>query len=175
MATILLEDLPGVGPATAEKLREAGFGTVEAIAVASPGELVTAAEVGEATAAKIIAGARQAADVGGFETGDLILERRKQVGKITTGSKSFNELMGGGMETQSIVELYGEFGSGKTQVAHQLAVNVQLPVEMGGLGGSAVVSLFKIRRTRATFNSPKRYISGLLSTAMPAARMASVR
>ena len=52
MATILLEDLPGVGPATAEKLREAGFGTVEAIAVASPGELVTAAEVGEATAAK---------------------------------------------------------------------------------------------------------------------------
>ena len=139
MATILLEDLPGVGPATAEKLREAGFGTVEAIAVASPGELVTAAEVGEATAAKIIAGARQAADVGGFETGDLILERRKQVGKITTGSKSFNELMGGGMETQSIVELYGEFGSGKTQVAHQLAVNVQLPVEMGGLGGSAVI------------------------------------
>ena len=139
MATILLEDLPGVGPATAEKLREAGFGTVEAIAVASPGELVTAAEVGEATAAKIIAGARQAADVGGFETGDLILERRKQVGKITTGSKSFNELMGGGMETQSIVELYGEFGSGKTQVAHQLAVNVQLPEEMGGLGGSAVI------------------------------------
>ena len=139
MATILLEDLPGVGPATAEKLREAGFGTVEAIAVASPGELVTAAEVGEATAAKIIAGARQAADVGGFETGDQILERRKLVGKITTGSKSFNELMGGGMETQSIVELYGEFGSGKTQVAHQLAVNVQLPVEMGGLGGSAVI------------------------------------
>jgi len=58
MATKLLEDLPGVGPATAEKLREAGFGTVEAIAVASPGELVAAAEVGEATAAKIIAGAR---------------------------------------------------------------------------------------------------------------------
>ena len=139
MATILLEDLPGVGPATAEKLRESGFGSVEAIAVASPGELVAAAEVGEATAAKIIAGARQAADVGGFETGDQILERRKQVGKITTGSKSFDELMGGGMETQSIVELYGEFGSGKTQVAHQLAINVQLPVEMGGLGGSAVI------------------------------------
>ena len=57
MATKLLEDLPGVGPATAEKLREAGFNSVEAIAVASPGELVAAAEVGEATAAKIIAGA----------------------------------------------------------------------------------------------------------------------
>jgi len=135
----LLEDLPGVGPATAEKLREAGFSSVEAIAVASPGELVAAAEVGEATAAKIIAGAREAADVGGFETGDRILERRKLVGKITTGSKSFNELLGGGMETQSIVELYGEFGSGKTQVAHQMAINVQLPTEMGGLHGSVII------------------------------------
>ncbi|HOG98436.1 MAG TPA: DNA repair and recombination protein RadA, partial [Methanothrix soehngenii] len=139
MAIKLLEDLPGVGPATAEKLREAGFNSIEAIAVASPGELVTAAEVGEATAAKIIAGAREAADVGGFETGDRILERRKQVGKVTTSCKSFDELLGGGMETQAIVELYGEFGCGKTQVAHQLAVNIQLPVEMGGLNGSVII------------------------------------
>jgi DNA repair protein RadA len=135
----LLEDLPGVGPATAEKLREAGFSSVEAIAVASPGELVAAAEVGEATASKIIAGAREAADVGGFETGDRILERRRLVGKINTGSKNLNELLGGGMETQSIMELYGEFGSGKTQVAHQMAVNVQLPAEMGGLHGSVII------------------------------------
>lgn len=139
MAIKLLEDLPGVGPATAEKLREAGFNSIEAIAVASPGELVSAAEVGESTAAKIIAGAREAADIGGFETGDQILERRKHVGKVTTGAKSFNDLLGGGMETQSIVELYGEFGSGKTQVAHQLAVNIQLPREMGGLNGSAII------------------------------------
>jgi len=139
MASVLLEDLPGVGPATAEKLREAGFNSVEALAVASPGELATCADVGESTAAKIIAAARQAADIGGFETGDQVLERRKLVGKITTGSKSLNELLGGGMETQSIVELYGEFGSGKTQVAHQLAVNVQLPLQMGGMGGSAII------------------------------------
>jgi DNA repair protein RadA len=139
MAAILLEDLPGVGPATAEKLREAGFNSVEALAVASPGELANCADVGESTAAKIIAAARQAADIGGFETGDQVLERRKLVGKITTGSKSLNELLGGGMETQSIVELYGEFGSGKTQVAHQLAVNVQLPPEMGGMDGSAII------------------------------------
>jgi len=139
MAAILLEDLPGVGPATAEKLREAGFNSVEALAVASPGELASCADVGESTAAKIIAAARQAADIGGFETGDLVLERRKLVGKITTGSKGLNELMGGGMETQSIVELYGEFGSGKTQVAHQLAVNVQMPREMGGMSGSAII------------------------------------
>jgi DNA repair protein RadA len=139
MAAVLLEDLPGVGPATAEKLREAGFNSVEALAVASPGELASCADVGESTAAKIIAAARQAADIGGFETGDQVLERRKLVGKITSGSKSLDELMGGGMETQSIVELYGEFGSGKTQVAHQLAVNVQMPREMGGMSGSAII------------------------------------
>src|SRR5512137_1320656 len=135
----LLEDLPGVGHATAEKLREAGYNSIEAIAVASPGELGACADVGESTATKIIAAAREAADIGGFETGDLVLERRKHVGKIATSSKSLDELLGGGMETQSIVELYGEFGSGKTQVAHQLAVNVQLPQEMGGLDGSAII------------------------------------
>jgi len=139
MAIKLLEDLPGVGPATAEKLREAGFNTIEALAVASPGELVACADVGESTASKIIAGAREAADIGGFETGDQVLERRKRVGKITTSSNSLDELLGGGMETQSIMELYGEFGSGKTQVAHQLAVNVQLPEEMGGMNGSAII------------------------------------
>nr|MBC8520428.1 DNA repair and recombination protein RadA [Methanomicrobia archaeon] len=128
-----LEELPGVGPAIPEKLREAGLNSLEAIAVASPAELVATAEIGEATAAKIINSAREAADIGGFETGDKILERRKEVGKLTTGSKSLDDLLGYGIETQAIAESYGEFGSGKTQIAHQLAVNVQLPPEKGGL------------------------------------------
>ncbi len=139
MAIKLLEDLPGVGPATAEKLREAGFNSIEAIAVASPGELGSFADVGEATASKIIAAAREAADIGRFETGDLVMERRKQVGKLTTGCKGLNDLLGGGVETQSIIEFYGEFGSGKTQIGHQLAINAQLPIEMGGLNGSTVI------------------------------------
>jgi DNA repair protein RadA len=134
-----IEDLPGVGPATAEKLREAGFNSVEAVAVASPSELSNAADLGEATASKIIIAARQAADIGGFETGDVILERRRHVGKLKTGSEAFDELLGGGVETQAITELYGEFGSGKTQVAHQLAVNVQLGHDRGGLDGSCIL------------------------------------
>ncbi|NQE04466.1 DNA repair and recombination protein RadA [ANME-1 cluster archaeon GoMg1] len=134
-----LEELPGVGPAIAEKLREAGLNSLEAIAVASPGELVATAEIGESTAAKIINAARVAADIGGFETGEKILERRQGIGKLTTGSKSFDELLGGGLETQAMTEFYGEFGSGKTQIAHQLAVNVQLPPEKGGLNGSVIM------------------------------------
>ena len=139
MSEISLEELPGVGPATAEKLKEAGFNTIEAVAVASPSELATTVEIGESTAAKIINAARQAADIGGFETGDLVLERRKMVGMLTTGCMEFDEMMGGGIETQAITELYGEFGSGKTQLAHQLAVNVQMDREHGGLSGSVIM------------------------------------
>lgn len=135
----LLEDLPGVGPATAEKLKEAGFNSIEAVAVASPADLVVTAEIGESTAVKVIIAARSAADVGGFETGDKVLERRKMVGKLTTGCSALDELLGNGIETQSITEFYGEFGSGKTQITHQLSVNVQLPVEQGGLNGSVIM------------------------------------
>src|SRR5674536_319019 len=107
-----IEDLTGVGAATAEKWRESGFNSVDAVSVASPSELSNAADLGESTASKIIIAARQAADIGGFETGDVILERRRHVGKLKTGSGAFDELLGGGMESQSITELYGEFGSG---------------------------------------------------------------
>ena len=134
-----IEELPGVGPAIAEKLRESGYNSLEAIAVASPAELVAAAEIGEATSAKIINAAREAAEIGGFETGDKILGRRLEISKLTTGSTSFDDLLGGGLETQALTEFYGEFGSGKTQIAHQLAVNVQLPPENGGLNGSVII------------------------------------
>ncbi|MFZ2071270.1 MAG: DNA repair and recombination protein RadA [Halobacteriota archaeon] len=134
-----LEDLPGVGPAISEKLREAGLNTLEAVAVASPAELVATAEIGEVIAAKIINAAREAADIGGFETGDKILERREGINKLTTSSKSLNDLFGGGLETQAMTEFYGEFGSGKTQIAHQLAVNVQLPPGDGGLNGATII------------------------------------
>jgi len=133
----MIDDLPGVGPATAEKLREAGYTDIMSIAVASPKELSDAAEIGDATASKIILKARKEADVGKFETGNALLEKRAKVGHLTSGSKTFDELLGGGFETQSITELYGEYGSSKTQIAHQLCVSVQLPLEQGGLNSHA--------------------------------------
>lgn len=133
-----INNLPGVGPATADKLREAGFDDLMAIAVSSPSELAEACEIGEGVAIKIINAARKVADVGAFETGDEVLRRREQVGRLRTGTKALDELLGGGVETQSICEWFGEFGSGKTQVGHQLCVNVQLPLEEGGLDGHAL-------------------------------------
>ena len=134
-----IEDLPGVGPTTAEKLRNAGYDTVMAIAVEAPKTLSEVADIGDAVAQKIIAAAKQEAAIGEFETGMDILEKRKLVGKLTTGSKAFNELMGGGIETQSIAEFYGEFGSGKTQICHQLAVNTVLKKEDGGLESEVII------------------------------------
>ena len=133
-----LEELPGVGPATADKLRENGYESYQSIAVAGPAELSNTADVGESNANDIIQAARNAADIGGFETGTDVLERREQIGKLEWLIPEIDEMLGGGVETQSITEVYGEFGAGKSQITHQLAVNVQLPSEAGGLGGRCI-------------------------------------
>ena len=130
-----IEDLPGVGQATAEKLREAGFEELLAIAVMSPMELAEQAELGEAVSSKIIQAAKKLANIGGFISGNALLDRRKTVQKLTSGTSAMDELLGGGFETQSICEVFGEFGSGKTQIGHQLAVNTILPISQGGLNG----------------------------------------
>jgi DNA repair protein RadA len=135
---VALEDLPGIGSATAEKLREAGYTDLMELAVASPGDIAEAAELGVAIAQKIIGEARRKADVGGFESGTTILERRRRLGRVTTNSKALDELLGGGVETQAITEFSGEFGTGKTQLGHQIAVAAQLPPAQGGLSGETV-------------------------------------
>ncbi len=132
-----INDLPGIGPQAAEKLIGAGYKTLEAMAVASPMELIEAASLGQVTAEKAIKAARDALEMG-FESADKLAEKRKLVGRITTGSKEVDALLGGGIETQSITEIYGKFASGKSQWCFQTAVTVQLPIEKGGLGGNCL-------------------------------------
>ena len=117
-----IQDLPGVGAATAEKLESAGFRDLMSVAVATLGELVEVAGVTEAVARKMINAARDSMKMG-FETGIEVLKKRELVTKISTGSQGFDNLMGGGFETGAITECFGEFGSGKTQVGHILCIN----------------------------------------------------
>ena len=107
-----IEDLPSVGPSTINKLRDAGYGTLEDVAVAAP--VLLSGEVGlsEEIATTIVNSARAALNMG-FETADEVLRKRDMVERISTGSKRLDDLLGGGIETQSITELYGEFASGK--------------------------------------------------------------
>lgn len=131
-----LEDLPGIGPATAQKLHELGFHTVESLGTAAARELQSAG-IGEKKALEVIRIARSSLTVS-FIRADELLKMRQNVLRLTTGSKTMNELIGGGIETQTITEFYGEYGSGKSQMCHQLCVNVQLPTEKGGLNSGAL-------------------------------------
>ena len=128
-----LTTLSGVGPTIAKRLTEAGFTTLESIALTSPAELSAAAGIPMSTASKIIASARKILKVDVMTAFDYY-QKRKSVQRITTGTKALDDLLGGGVETQAITEIYGPYGSGKTQLCHQLAVTVQLPPERGGLG-----------------------------------------
>ncbi|MBI5036143.1 DNA repair and recombination protein RadA [Candidatus Micrarchaeota archaeon] len=130
-----VEDIPGVGPSILAKLREAGYDSLDTLAYSMPAELVEVSGVGEGTAVKVINAARDALELG-FETGCDVLERRKSIEKVTTGSHELDALLGGGIETQGITEFFGKFSSGKSQVGFQLCVNAQMPKEKGGLGGA---------------------------------------
>ena len=134
---ISIETLPGVGEKISEKLKECGYDDIMSIAVSPSTQLADDTGMTEATAKKIISAARTMLKMN-FIDANQLLDKRKNVGRITTGCPEFDELLGGGVETQSITETFGEYGSGKTQIGLQLAVNVQLPKEKGGLGGYAV-------------------------------------
>ncbi|WP_423792145.1 DNA repair and recombination protein RadA [Methanocaldococcus indicus] len=121
-----LTELPGVGPSTAEKLREAGYTDFMKIATASIKELTEVEGISEKAAAKIIEAAKKMCELG-FKKGTDILEQRKYIWHLSTGSKNLDSILGGGFESQSITEFAGAFGSGKTQIAHQACVNLQCP------------------------------------------------
>jgi DNA repair protein RadA len=132
-----ISDIPGVGEKIAEKLKKAGYIDMMGLAAASPMEVAQAADIGEPTADKIIKTARKVMNID-FETATVVYDRREKIGKITTSSKNLDTLLGGGIETQAVTEFHGAFGSGKTQIGFQLAINVQIPAENGGLDGACI-------------------------------------
>ena len=132
-----LEDLPGVGPTTAEKLKQLGYDNIEKIATASPHELAELTGMKLDAAKQAVDAAKQATTLE-FKTASEVDAKRKSLGRIQTGAKSLDELLGGGVEANAITEAYGKFASGKTQLGFQLSVNVQRPVDQGGLGGKTL-------------------------------------
>jgi DNA repair protein RadA len=131
-----LEKLDGVGPTVAKKLEDCGYATIEAIAAATIKELSGVAGLGKSTAEKIIASAQRLAEIG-LETADVLWQKRQTIERISTSSRELDALLGGGIETGSMTEFAGAFRSGKTQICHQLCVNVQLPQDQGGCAGKA--------------------------------------
>ncbi|MFX0023825.1 MAG: DNA repair and recombination protein RadA [Candidatus Hermodarchaeota archaeon] len=132
-----LKDLPGVGEATVKKLKEAGILSIRTLALYPLNKLMDEAGIGEKTAEKIIKVAQDIEKMG-FKSADKIWEKRKTLHKLTTGSQNLDDLLIGGIEPGAVTEIFGEYRTGKTQLAHQLCVNVQLSYEEGGLEGEAL-------------------------------------
>ena len=126
-----------MGPATAQKLHVAGYHTLESLAVASGRELAETVGLSEERAKEFSKKAREMLNIS-FQTAEELLVHRKNIARLTTGCKSLDDLLGGGVETQGILELIGQYGVGKTQICLALCVLVQQPLEMGGLEGSVL-------------------------------------
>ncbi len=133
-----MKDIPGIGPAAVAKLEAAGIYDLMGIATLSPPSLSEISGLGEAVARKAIQAARKMLDLGFMDASEYA-KKREDINYITTGSKNLDNLLGGkGVESKAITELFGAFGSGKTQVALSLSVHVQTPKESGGVNGKAV-------------------------------------
>ncbi|UZE94350.1 MAG: DNA repair and recombination protein RadA [Candidatus Pacearchaeota archaeon] len=132
-----LTDLPGIGQTTASKLESVGYGDLMSIAVMTPNDLSTVADITGASARKAIAAARKMLHLE-FEDATEYLKKREEIFKISTGSKNLNALLGGGIETRAITETFGAYGTGKSQIAHVIAVTTQLPKEKGGANAKVV-------------------------------------
>ncbi len=135
--------LEGVGPATKQKLNDAGIFTILDLLVHSSrhiedilgGSKDRVIQLQEKARKKLAEYDFLEHD---FVPADQLYEKRKQIKFITTGSKNLDDLLMGGIETQAITEFYGEFGTGKTQICHVLTVNIQFPPEEGGLDAPAI-------------------------------------
>ncbi|KAG7387978.1 recombinase rad51 [Phytophthora boehmeriae] len=127
----------GINATDVNKLKDAGMHTVDAVAMATKKQLVAIKGISEVKAEKMLKAAREMVNVG-FTTAADVLESRKDLITLSTGSTAVDELLKGGIETGSITELFGEFRTGKTQLCHQLCVTCQLPVDRGGGEGKAL-------------------------------------
>ena len=132
-----LESIPGVGPSTAKKLRDGGYVDIESLAVAPVLELMERTGIGFALAQRIIMWAREKIGWDVVSAKELY-EKRSKMLRCTTGCRSLDKLLGGGIETQSLTEFIGPYAVGKTQICFTLCVTSQLPVDKGGLDGMVV-------------------------------------
>lgn len=138
-----LDSLDGVGPVTTKKLMDAGIHSIMDLVVRGPVDVSEVTGMDRETAEKIVTKARQTLMEQGLITKDFvtateIYKRRQDIGKITTATQCLDQLLDGGVETQALTEVYGEFGSGKTQFCHTICVTVQKPKEEGGLNGGVL-------------------------------------
>jgi DNA repair protein RadA len=138
-----IQDIEGIGPTTAKKLKEAGIVSVMDLAVTSSDELAVDLNSSKDSAASFIMAAQKLLRESNvlekeFVTADAALEKRRSMLRCSSGSTALDELLLGGVETQAVTEFYGEFGSGKSQICHTLCATARQPIAAGGLDGGVI-------------------------------------
>jgi DNA repair protein RAD51 len=129
----------GINKQDISKLKSGGYNTIESIAHSTLRKLQEVKGISEQKAQKLkdIIKANQLVPIG-FKTATNRLEDLKEQIFLATGSSALDNLLGGGIETGSLTEIFGEFRTGKTQLCHTLCVTVQRPLDQGGAEGKAV-------------------------------------
>ena len=124
----------GIATSDIKKLREAGYHTVEHLMMTSDRRLLNIKGISDAKVLKMKeAAAKLGLQLLDFTTGrDLLRLREDKIVKVTTGCQDLDDILGGGIESSSITEVYGEFRSGKSQLAMTVAVASFLPRDIGG-------------------------------------------
>ncbi len=142
----------GIASADIKRLIESGFYTIESVAYAARKNILAVKGISEIKAEKILTECQKLVPMG-FNTAATFHQARKEMVYISTGSCEVDKLLGGGVETGSITELFGEFRTGKTQLCHNLCVTCQLPISQGGAEGMALYidteNTFRPERLRA--------------------------
>ena len=114
-----ISEIKGVGPNTQDKLEKNGLSTVMAIAVTSPAEIASMCGISENKARAIIGEARESLSLG-FEKAEDFVKAKGEIPRLTTGCDNFDNMLGGGVKAGGITEIYGQYGSGKSQISHLL-------------------------------------------------------
>jgi len=121
-----LSQVRGLGPKSIERLNEAKISKVSQIATMRPSKLADIINVTKKKAGEIVSKAKALAldTVVKIMSGEQILqERLKRIKKIPTGSKRLDDILDGGIWTDALTGMFGEFSTGKTQICHQMVVN----------------------------------------------------
>ncbi|XP_075225562.1 meiotic recombination protein DMC1/LIM15 homolog [Lycorma delicatula] len=127
----------GINVADIKKLKSSGICTVKGIQMCTRKKLCSIKGFSEGKVDKIKEACAKISTID-FLTATEVCEKRKNLFRISTGSIEFDKLLGGGVESMSITEVFGEFRTGKTQLSHTLCITAQMPGENGYTGGKVI-------------------------------------
>lgn len=125
----------GINAADLKKLKEAGLHSALSVIYTTRKDLCNIKGLSEQKVEKILEAAKKLTDAGFISGVEYARQKSATRFHVSTGASKVDQLLGGGFESCSITELFGEFRCGKTQLCHAVSVIAQLPQALGGANG----------------------------------------